>query len=57
MYNIIDHADHDAGVKEYVVDTIAEIAELPGAMGSTALCLEDMGLYIKNGKGEWKKLS
>ena len=49
MYNIIDHADHDAGVKEYVVDTIKEIDTLSGSMGSTALCLENMTFYIKNG--------
>jgi hypothetical protein len=57
MYNIIDHADHDAGVKEYVVDTINEVASLPGSMGSTALCLEDMSLYIKDGQGVWRKMT
>lgn len=57
MYNIIDHADHDAGVKEYVVDTINEITSLSGSMGSTALCLEDMSLYIKDGQGVWRKMA
>lgn len=57
MYNIIDHADHDAGIKQYVVDTIKETMELPGSMGSTALCLEDMSLYIRDGKGNWRKLT
>lgn len=56
MYNIVDYADHDAGVKEYVVDTIAEIASLPGSMGSTAFCLEDKNLYMKDGQGVWRKI-
>lgn len=54
MYNIIDHADHDAGVKEYVVDTIAELEELPGSMGSLAYCFEDKKFYIKDGHGNWR---
>jgi hypothetical protein len=54
MYNVIDHADHNAGVKEYVVDTVAELISLPGDMGSMAFCFEDMKFYIKDGKGNWR---
>lgn len=57
MYNIIDHADHDAGIKEYVVDTFAEMAELPGSMGSIAFCIEDKKFYIKDGQDEWRQMS
>lgn len=57
MYSIIDHADNDAGIKDFVVDTIDEIASLPGSMGSTALCLEDMCFYIRDGKGVWRKMA
>ena len=56
MYNIIDHADHDASVKEYIVDTVAELENLPGAMGSSAFCLEDKSIYIKDGSGSWRKI-
>jgi hypothetical protein len=56
MYNIIDHADHNAGIKEYVVDTIAEMAELSGGMGSIAFCFEDMKFYIKDSAGNWRKM-
>lgn len=54
MYNIISYGDYDAGVKEYVVDTIAELNELPGAMGSSAFCFEDSKFYFKDGQGNWK---
>jgi hypothetical protein len=54
MYNIIDHADYNAGVKEYVVDTIAELQELPGDMGSSAFVFEDMKFYLKDGQGNWR---
>lgn len=56
MYKVIDHADHDAGVKEYVVDTIAELGELPGSMGSVAFCFEDMKFYIRDGQGGWRQI-
>lgn len=56
MYNVIDHADHNAGIKEYVVDTVAELQELPGDMGSSAFCFEDKKFYIKNGNGIWEKV-
>jgi hypothetical protein len=57
MYNIIGYSENDAGVKEYVVDTKAEMPELGGEMGSTAFCLEDMKYYIKDGKGEWREVA
>lgn len=53
MYKVIDHADHDAGVKEFVVDTIAEMQDLPAGMGSQAFCFEDKKFYIKDGNGVW----
>ena len=56
MYSIINYSEHDAGIKEIIVDFIAELASLPGAMGSMALCLEDTGFYVKNGEGEWIKV-
>lgn len=57
MYNILDHSDHNAGIKEYVVDTYAEVETLPGDMGSTALCLENKKIYIKDGKGNWREFA
>ena len=54
MYNIIDHANHDAGVLLYVVDTYEEMWTLAGRMGSRAICLEDMNTYIKDGRGSWR---
>jgi hypothetical protein len=56
MYNIIGYADFNAGVKEYVVDTVAELQELPGDMGSSAFCFEDKSFYIKNGNDTWEKV-
>lgn len=56
MYIIIGYSKHDAGVKEYVVDTKAEMSKIGGVMGSIALCLEDMKYYIKDGKGEWREV-
>ena len=57
MHRIINYADYDAGVKEYVVETIAEMLNLSGSMGSTAFCLEDMSYYIKDSLGEWRKIA
>ena len=56
MYKVTDHADFDAGVKEYAVDTIAELAELTGSMGSTAFVFEDLSFYMKDGQGVWRKV-
>lgn len=52
MYSII-RRHSTAGVKDYVVDTQAELTELDCGMGSSALVLENMVEYIKNGKDEW----
>lgn len=57
MYKIIGYSDADSGIKEYVVDTVAEMWELPGAMGSTALVLENMNFYIKDGEGNWRAMA
>lgn len=57
MYNIVNYADYDAGVKDCIVDTVSEIASLPGSMGSAALCMEDTSLYIKDSQGIWRKMT
>jgi hypothetical protein len=49
MYKVIDHADYNAGIKEYVVDTMAELQSLSGDMGSSAFCFETMKFYLKDG--------
>jgi hypothetical protein len=49
MYKVIDHADYNAGIKEYVVDTMAELESLSGDMGSSAFCFETMKFYLKDG--------
>ena len=46
-------------IKEYIVDTNAEIADLPTNpmyMGSTALVIESSSVYMLNGSGEWREL-
>lgn len=57
MYKVIEHSDNDAGIKEIVVDTLAEMPALPCSMASVALCLEDMKYYIKDGQGNWRELA
>ena len=57
MYRIINYADYDASVKEYVVETIDEMNTLTGGFGSTAFCLETMSYYIKDSHGEWRKIA
>lgn len=57
MYKIIGYSNADAGVKEYVVDTLAEMWEISCAMGSTALVLENMNFYIKDGEGGWRAMA
>jgi hypothetical protein len=46
-------------VNEYVLDTIADIVNLPTtcATGSTALVIETAEVYIKNGEGIWVSLN
>lgn len=57
MYNIINYASHNAGIREYIVDTIKELELLGCLMGSYALVLEDMNLYLKDGTEQWKKVT
>lgn len=57
MYNIMNYASHNAGIKEYIVDTIKELELLSCLMGSSALVLEDMNLYLKDGTEQWKKVT
>lgn len=42
-------------IDEFVIDTIDDLKVLPrrSAMGSTALCLSDSNVYIKNSKQQW----
>ncbi len=46
------------GLKEYVVDSEADIEYLPldGVMGSTAFVIETGDVYVLNGKKEWVKI-
>ena len=53
MYKIIDYSDYDAGVKEIVVDTLAEMYNVPCGMGSQAFCFEDKKFYIKDSNENW----
>ena len=54
MYKIIGYSSADAGVREYVVDTIVELDQIACAMGSTAFCFENMSIYIMDGEGNWR---
>ena len=54
MYKVIGYSNADAGVKEYVVDTIVELDQITSAMGSTAFCFENMSIYIMDGEGNWR---
>lgn len=42
-------------IDEFVIDTKDDLKALPrrSAMGSTALCLSDSNVYIKNSKQQW----
>lgn len=44
-------------VKQYIVDTIADLAALPkdAPHGSSALCLENSVVYLFNGQKQWKE--
>lgn len=63
-YSIIKNTNNISnGVKEFIVNTIADIDTLPlnASSGSTCICLEDKELYILTVKEpskekEWKKL-
>lgn len=47
-------------VTEFVVDTIAEVANLPVcpsiSKGSTAIVIENSSVYMLGGDNEWKQL-
>lgn len=46
------------GIDEWVIDTKEDLKKLPArsAMGSSALCLADGSVYVKDSKGEWKEI-
>ena len=58
-YTRIKQQDHNnTYYTEFVVDTIAEIAELPTmppdcAIGSAAICLENSEVYMLNSNRRW----
>ena len=58
----IKQQDHNnAYYTEFVVDTVAEVAELPTQppdcdMGSAAICLENSEVYMLSSRGEWVML-
>lgn len=59
MFNIIKQGEHSTPyVVEYVVDTLADVANLPtnNAPGSTCIVIETSDVYMLNNKEEWKKL-
>lgn len=55
-WKTIQH-DNDNGVREYIIDTLADLEKLPTKyLGSAALCLETSDVYVLNTKGEWIKI-
>lgn len=46
------------GISEFVIDSPDDLEKLPKncTMGSSALCLEDGTVYMKNSSGEWKEI-
>lgn len=42
-------------VDEFVIDTPADLNKLPSSCvpGSTAICISNSEVYMKNGAGEW----
>lgn len=52
------NGDVQYNIREYIVDTEDEIANLPkgAAMGSTALVLSTAELFMLDGQGEWVKI-
>jgi hypothetical protein len=57
VYKIVDYSDYDAGVKDVVADTLADLEDVPCSMGSTALVLEDMKYYVLDGQDNWRELA
>ena len=46
------------GINEFVIDSPNDLKSLPKNcnMGSSALCLSNGSVYIKNSTGEWKEI-
>ncbi len=59
MYSIIkENNEEKYGVIQYVVDTEADISELPTTAlpGSTCIVIETSNVYMLNNKKQWKKI-
>ena len=58
-YNILKQdGDVSYNVNEYICDTAKDLELLPpkAAMGSTAIVLHPMSVYIKNSSKQWVKI-
>jgi len=58
-YRLIStNGDIQYNVNEYVVDEPEDLNSLPKGcvMGSSALCLSNGSVYIKNSKGKWVEI-
>lgn len=44
---------YEVPVQQFVVDTTAELADLPILFGNIALCLEDKTYYVCNSSGTY----
>ena len=57
MIKIISYADTSAGIKEYVVDTRAELQDIKDCeMGSSVFVIEDSSVHMMGGNGEWREI-
>lgn len=57
-YNLVANGEDKAqGVKEYVVDTIEDLAKLPKKpMGCVAFVVNTSQVFMLNGSQEWKEV-
>lgn len=58
-YNILSqNGEVQYGVNEFVIDSPEDLKKLPDktAMGSSALCLSNSEVYMKDSSGEWKAI-
>lgn len=58
-YRLIStNGDIQYNVNEYVIDEPEDLNSLPKncVMGSTALCLSNSSVYMKNSKGKWVEI-
>ena len=58
-YNILSqNGEVQYGVNEFVIDSPEDLKKLPDktAMGSSALCLSNSEVYMKNSSGEWQAI-